>query len=53
MKKKYIRPEIRVIDIDATETICTSGTYRVQLSNIEDVDEVELESASYRTSLWN
>ncbi len=53
MKKKYICPEITVIDIDATETICTSGAYRVQLSQIDDVDDVEFESGSYRSTLWN
>lgn len=58
--KQYISPNIQIINIDATEVICTSEVRmggNVNNASLQDFDNSNGEflggSASYRTTLWN
>ncbi len=49
MKKKYIKPEITVVELDATGVVCTSQ----HLGYADDRDGIEFESSCRRGSGWS
>lgn len=61
MKKSYITPTIKVIDIDSSEVICTSQlriSYGGEVTNNNGFDvtgegEIVAGAGGYRSNLWN